>query len=142
MAGGSAGAGTAVNAIARGRVLALQEAVAQLPQLDLPVAHFFIKGVYVRALPIPAGAAVVGKRHLQEHIVIVTKGHLRIRNMATDELQDFYAGDTWVSQPGSQRAIFAVEDSCITTVHRTDETDVEVIENTLVTVDHWLEAKA
>lgn len=130
-----------MNAVSRANVIALQEEVAELPQLELPVAHFFIKGVYVRALPIPAGAAVVGKRHLQEHIVIVTKGHLRIRNMATDELQDFYSGDTWVSQPDDQRAIFAVEDSCITTVHRTDETDVETIENTLVSMDHWLEVK-
>ena len=123
----------------RAKVLELQDAVAQLPQLDLPVAHFFIAGVYVRALPIPAGAVVVGKLHLQEHIVMVTKGHLRITS--DGEPQDFYAGDIWVSKPGSKRAIYAVEDSCITTVHRTDETDVEVIENTLVSVDNWLEVK-
>lgn len=128
-----------MNAVARANVIALQEAVADLPQLELPVAHFFIQGVYVRALPIPAGAVVVGKLHLQEHIVMVTKGHLRITT--DDEPQDFYAGDIWVSKPGSKRAIFAVEDSCITTVHRTDETDVGVIEQTLVTCDNWLEVK-
>lgn len=125
--------------VARANVVALQEAVSELPQLELPVAHFFIEGVYVRALPIPAGAVVVGKLHLQEHIVMVTKGHLRITS--DGEPQDFYAGDIWVSQPGSKRAIFALEDSCITTVHRTDETNIEVIENTLVSMDHWLEVK-
>lgn len=130
-----------MSAVAVEKVTALTEAVRGLPQLDLPVVNLFIKGVYVRALPIPAGSAVVGMRHLQEHIVMVTRGHLRIRNMATDELQDFYAGDLWVSQPGSQRAIYAVEDSCITTVHRTDETDVRVIERTLVTADHCLEVQ-
>lgn len=123
------------------KVATIAQAVSQLPQLDLPAIHFFIQGVYVRALPIPAGGAVVGAKHLQEHIVIVTKGHLRIRNMHTDELTDYYCGDIWVSQPGDQRAIYAMEDSCITTVHRTDETDVEALESTLVSTDHWLEVK-
>lgn len=124
---------------ARANLIALQDAVAQLPQLELPVIHHFIQGVYVRCLPIPAGAVVVGKLHLQEHIVLVTKGHLVING--GDEPKDYFAGDIWVSQPGSKRGIYAVEDSCIVTVHRTDETDVEVIENTLVSCDHWLEVK-
>lgn len=129
-----------MNAVARASVVALQEAMSQLPQLELPVSHHFIRGVYVRVLPVPAGAVIVGKLHLQEHIVLVTKGHLRI---TTDgEPRDYFAGDVWVSPPGSKRAILALEDSCITTVHRTDETDVAKIEQQLVSMDHWLEVKA
>ena len=39
---------------------------------------------------------------------------------------------TWVSQPGTKRAVTAIEDTIWTTVHPTEETDLEKIESHVI----------
>lgn len=112
----------------------LETALLAMPQLASEPLHTFIAGVYVRTLYIPRGACVVGKLHKKEHVFIMQAGDcLVFTGEVTERLT---APFQMVCQPGAKRAFFAYEDSVITTVHRTDETDLEKIEAELIAKDY------
>ncbi len=111
------------------KVIALQNAMHKLPQVELGTWHYFADGMYGRVMDCPAGAVIVGKIHKREHFFIVTKGRLRV---VTEESSDYSAGDVIVSHPGTKRAILALEDSICMTVHRTEKTVLDDIEEELI----------
>lgn len=115
------------------RVLQLQKAMRELPQLELETLHFFADGMYARVVPRPQGAVIVGKVHKREHFYIVAKGSVAV--MSEGELKTLKAGDIVVSQPGTKRAVYALEDSVCMTIHRTDKTDLGEIEKDIVEED-------
>ena len=113
-------------------ICALQQAMAEMPQHEFTVEHTFLPGQYLRKLLMPAGTAVVGKRHRHRHALIVT-GHVTIRTeQGMVELQGTHVID---SMPGMKRAIFAHADSVLITTHLTDETDLDRIEAFVVMPD-------
>lgn len=113
-------------------ICALQQAMAELPQVDPPVEHTFLPGQYLRKMTMLAGTAVVGKRHRHRHALIVT-GHVTIRTEeGMVELQGTHVID---SLPGMKRAIFAHADSVLITSHLTDETDLDRIEAYVIMPD-------
>jgi len=117
-----------MNAIQR-----LQNAMLEMPQTELETVHYFADGMYARAVIRPKGTLIVGKVHKREHFYIVTKGSVEV---ASDSKTATYrAGDVIVSQPGTKRAVLALEDSICMTVHRTDKTDLDEIEKELVEED-------
>jgi quercetin dioxygenase-like cupin family protein len=117
----------------RGKVTALQAEMAKLPQLELETEHHFADGMYARVVRRPKGAVIVGKVHRREHFYIVTKGAVRVSDGET--WRDYHAGDVIVSQPGTKRAVFALEDSICMTVHRTNKRNLEKIERELIVDD-------
>ena len=62
----------------RDKLYRLEAEIAAMPQLDIPVRHFFAPGVYVREVTIPAGAALTGKIHKYAHLCIVSKGDISV----------------------------------------------------------------
>lgn len=96
---------------------------------DLPVKHTLSGGVYARQITIPAGIILTGKIHNFDHVNIMSKGDMTIM---TDEgikrLQAPYEGAT---KAGIRRIGFAHEETVWTTIHATNETDIETIENIL-----------
>jgi quercetin dioxygenase-like cupin family protein len=116
--------------IARGKIIALHAAVGALEQVNLPVRHHFSRGVYSRELFIPQGCTLVGKIHKHSQTNICLKGHLSVAT--EDGVKDVKAGDVIVSPPGIKRAAYAHEDSLWLTVHGTDETDLEKLEDELI----------
>lgn len=112
------------------KVQRLEAVMRQMPQLDLPVNHHFAEGVYVRELPIPAGAVVVGKLHRQSHVLLLIKGDVTI---VTHEGRQRVQAPWIVTPPaGSKRAFVAHEDSILVTAHGSSETDVEKLELQLI----------
>lgn len=120
-----------MNELANRKVWRLQEEVAKLPQIELPTFHAFADGMYARIVKRPAGTVIVGKVHKREHFYIVTKGRVKVW---PDE-QIYEAGAVVVSQPGTKRAVYALEDSICMTVHRTDKRDLDEIERELIEED-------
>jgi hypothetical protein len=115
------------------KVWALQREMLKLPQLELQTNHYFADGMYAREMFRPAGCLIVGKVHKKEHFYIVTKGRIAV---TTDEgVREISAPAVIVSKPGTKRAVLALEDSVCMTVHRTDNTDIDVIEAELVEAD-------
>jgi len=59
-------------------ILRVEEALLQMPQVDLPLQHFFLPGVCVRVMYLPAGTLLTGKIHKHTHIAILAKGTMRL----------------------------------------------------------------
>lgn len=100
-----------------------------MPQIEIQTDHHWADGMYCRVISCPEGVVIVGKVHKKEHFAIVAKGCVQI------EKEVFPAGTVLVSQPGTKRAIYALEDSIFLTVHRTKERNIERIEKRLVEND-------
>lgn len=94
--------------------------------LDLPVKNYFSKDVYARELLIPKGTVLTGKIHKYANLNILSKGDISV--LTEDGIKRICAPFTIVSPPGTKRIAYAHEDSIWTTIHGTDETDLEVIE--------------
>lgn len=112
----------------REAVVALQNALATLPQLDLPPKHYFAPGMYGRELAIPADSVVVGKIHRHQHITILLSGTATIN---TDKGMETITGPhTWISQENAKRALYTHTDCVFFTCHtnETNETDLDVLE--------------
>lgn len=104
----------------------LQETVTT----EIPVKHHFSKDVYAREIKIPAGTLLVGKIHKFENLNILSEGEITV--VSVDGLQRVKAPFTVVSSPGVKRLAYAHTDCVWTTIHGTNEKDVEKIEETFI----------
>jgi hypothetical protein len=102
--------------------------------VELPVTHHFSKGVYARELHIPAGTTLTGKVHKYASLNILSKGELSVST--ENGIERVCAPFTVVSPPGTKRVAYAHTDCVWTTIHGTDETDIEKIEAKFVTDTH------
>ena len=114
----------------RDKVNAIEALMAQQPQVDLKVDHYFSEGVYARALEIPAGIQLTGKIHKFEQLNILAKGKMKV--LVGDFYKTVEAPFIVVSPPGTKRIAIALEDCVWITVHGTHETDLELIEKTFI----------
>jgi len=111
-------------------ILQIEQEILKQPQVECPVTHYNIEGVYVRSMFIPAGTILTGKIHNKENIVILSQGTIRVTN-GTDAAI-LTAPHIMVDKPGVKRLGYAETDVTFITVHRTDNTEIEVIEKELV----------
>ena len=132
---------------ARAKVLALQEAILALPgsvkgdirgNVGFPVEHHFANGVYCRKLTLPAVSYSVGKIHRYPTNNILLKGRIAIVNPEQDD--DIHeAPCIWQSPGGSQRAVYAFEETIWVTTHPVDksytEADLDTIEAEVIVND-------
>lgn len=113
------------------KVDALEAGIRELVPVEFEVVDHFSKGVYARELHIPAGTVLTGKVHKYENLNILSQGELSIL-MEDGSTVRVCAPYTVVSPPGTRRAAFAHSDCVWTTIHGTDEKDVDVIEKLFV----------
>ena len=102
--------------------------LADAPQIDIPVEHFFAPGMYVRKCTIQADAYVLGKKHRHKHPTMLLKGECTIN---TDKgMVRIKAPHIWISQEGAQRALYTHSECEFVTVHLNpdDTQDLEAIE--------------
>lgn len=116
--------------VARNIAHEFESLIKELPPVECPVKHYFSQGLYARELFIPKGTVLTGKTHKYTNLNIMSKGKLSIR---TDEgVLTVEAPFTVVSPPGTKRIAYAHEDTIWTTIHATDETDVDEIEKIFI----------
>lgn len=103
-------------------------------QLELPVKHYFSRGMYGRELFIPAGSLIVGKIHKHEHLAIQAYGDMTIWSAQEGRarLQGYHM---MASPPGMKRVGYAHSDSMWINVHATNETDLDALELELIEPD-------
>jgi quercetin dioxygenase-like cupin family protein len=111
-------------------ILHIEQELLKLPQVECPVTHYHIDGVYARSMFIPAGTILTGKIHNFENIAILAKGTLRITNGTESYI--ITEGHVLVDEPGIKRLGVAETDVVFITVHRTDNTELPAIEKELV----------
>jgi quercetin dioxygenase-like cupin family protein len=117
----------------RSKVIALEEALRALPQVELETKHYFAQGMYCRAMELKAGTSIVGKVHKSEHFFILARGRLAVT--VDEKVTVLEAGAIVVSGPGVKRAGHALEDCLCINVHRTDKVDLDEIEEELIEPD-------
>src|ERR1035437_9271642 len=111
-------------------VNALELEMLKMPQLDLPIKHYFSPGIYARELFIPAGTLLTGKIHKFEQLNIMSQGDMSV--LTESGIKRVQAPFTIVSPAGTKRIAFAHTDTVWTTIHATEETDLDKIEGLLV----------
>jgi hypothetical protein len=114
----------------KAKVLEMESMMREKPQVDCHVDHVFAPGLYARQIHMPAGALVVGKIHKHAHVNTISKGKCLV---ATEfGFDEFVAPHTFVSKPGTKRAVLVIEDTVWTTYHPTDETDLGKVEDHVI----------
>lgn len=111
-------------------ILRIEQEILKMPQVELPIKHYQIDGVYARSMFIPAGTILTGKIHNFESIAILAKGRIRITNGTESYI--ISEGHIMVDKPGVKRLGYAETDVIFITVHRTDNIEIEAIEKELV----------
>ena len=97
-----------------------------------PLTHHFAPKVYGREILLPAGSDVVGKIHRHAHLNVIVKGRALVATeFGSHEVK---AGDIFVSEPGTKRAVHAIEDTVWMTIHpnEADTQDLAQIEEYVI----------
>lgn len=117
----------------REQIMHLQSRIgAELPPAPTKLRHFYAPGVYGREITMYANTYVVGKIHKHAHINVISKGHVIVAT--EDGIVTLKAGDTWISKPGTKRAVAIVEECQWMTIHPnpTNTTDLAEIEEFVI----------
>lgn len=113
---------------------ALEAVIAALPadqHIEIPTVHHFADGVYAREITIPKGTILTGKIHKTRHLNIISAGRILVYN-AGEPTRELVAPCSFVALPGTRRVGLALEDTVWTTVHGTEETDLDQLEAALI----------
>jgi len=106
---------------------------------EIPIKHSFADQVYIRQMNMSEGDIVVGAIHNHLHAWFLMKGRVLINN--NGEQIEHIAPCYTVSEPGSKRFIYALEDSIFVNVHKNPNNtkNIQELENKLVsmTVDEY-----
>ncbi len=121
----------------RKQIFELESVMSKIPGAtfgdspEMPLKHSFAEGVYVREIFIPKGHILTGKIHKHSHPNFLMKGEVVV---VTEERgrEHLKAPLSMISKPGTKRAIIALEDTVWITVHVTNETDLEKIEDYVI----------
>jgi hypothetical protein len=117
----------------RNKIMSLQESMMTMDnQITCPLKHIFSPGIYAREIFIPKDALVVGKIHKHAHVNIISKGIAEVvTEFGSVRLE---APCTFVSEPGTKRAVLAIEDLIWTTIHHNPEdiTDTDLLEDGII----------
>ena len=101
--------------------------------IDVPVDHHFAPGIYMRQMNAKAGTLVVSKMHRTEHMNILLTGSLTV---ATENGIELLTAPLVIkSMPGTKRIGYFHEDSSWITVHPTQTTDLDLIEQQVIVPD-------
>jgi hypothetical protein len=128
------------SAATHAKIDAIQAAVERMPQVELPLAHRFVAGIYIRTIFMPKGALVVSKIHRTQHRFVVTKGRCLVWGPMADgavasvaaTAKEIKAGHVGITRPGTRRILYIYEDTVWTTFHATDKTTPEAVEADII----------
>jgi hypothetical protein len=111
----------------REKITFLERKMAQLPQVEVELVHYFKNGMYAREMRVPKGTVISGKIHSTGTIGVLAKGTMRVWG-EDGTAKTVAAPYIHTAEPGFKRVGFAVDDVVWVTVHRTDSTELYQIE--------------
>jgi hypothetical protein len=100
---------------------------AELPQVDCPLTHRFVPGMYVREIFMEAGLLITSKLHKTEHPFIISKGEVLVFT-ETDGTVRLKAPHTGITKAGTRRLLYIIEDTVWTTFHLNPTNTEDLIE--------------
>ena len=118
----------------------VEESLLQEEQVDCPVVHHFSPGVYVREITMPKDSVIVGHKHKTKHLNIISKGSCILVDLDTKDKTHIEAPCTFESEAGVRKVLYIVEECVWSTVHVTEETDIDKIEEIVIDKSNiWIE---
>jgi mannose-6-phosphate isomerase-like protein (cupin superfamily) len=113
------------------KISAFFDVLRSMPQAPaFKTEHTFHNGMYCRKMHIPRGSVIVSKVHRTEHLFIGCVGELEVAGEG--ESYVIRPGDIVCSAVGTRRAVFALTDVVVMTIHRTNVCSVDQIESELM----------
>ena len=97
---------------------------------ELPLEHFICNKTYTRQITLPKDMLLTGKVHNFDHVSILSKGDVSV--MTPDGVNRIKAPATWISKAGTKRLIYVHEETIWSTIHHSEHTTVEDLQNELV----------
>ena len=97
------------------------------------LTHQFINGLYVRMVHMPKGMAVTTKIHKVRHPFFVLTGKCRV--LTEEGVIEIHAPYQGITEPGTKRLMYVLEDCVWYTVHATDKTTPEEVEEEVIAKD-------
>tara|TARA_R100001463_G_scaffold104158_1_gene158739 strand:+ start:61 stop:498 length:438 start_codon:yes stop_codon:yes gene_type:complete len=106
------------------------ESIVDIP--EIPIKHSFADQLYIRQMTMKKDQVVIGAIHNHLHVWFLLKGRVLINN--NGKKIEHVAPCYTVSEPGSKRLIYAIEDSIFVNVHKnpTNTEDIEELERQIV----------
>lgn len=117
----------------REKILKFEEILATQERVMPGVTHHLAPGVYGREMVIARGSVITGKVHRHAHLNVVTYGRCTVAT--PDGVREIVGPCIFTSLPGTKRAVFAHEETQWLTIHPTEETDLQRIEDYVITTD-------
>ena len=108
----------------------VEDASRELPQLDIPVEHFFAPGTYGRMMIMEPGIYLVGKTHKHAHLAVLLEGTIQVISKYGSAI--FEAPYIVNVNAGDKRAFKSLTKVKWMTIHATTETDLVRLESELV----------
>jgi hypothetical protein len=108
----------------------LEARLLHAPQVEIPLTHLFAPHVYWREVFMPKGSFVIGHQHKTEHFNVVLTGRARV--LMAGEMHEIVAPCVMTSGAGVRKILYIEEDMRWATIHPTDETDMERLEEELI----------
>lgn len=101
---------------------------------EIPMKHSFADQIYVRQMNLKKDHVIVGAVHNHLHVWFLMTGRVMINN--NGNVVEHIAPCYTVSNPGSQRLIYALEDSIFVNIHKnpTNTQDLKELEKEIVSM--------
>ena len=103
---------------------------------EIPIKHSFADQLYIRQMDMKAGHIVIGAIHNHKHVWFLMSGRVIINN--NGDIIEHVAPCYTISEPGSKRLIYAVEDSTFVNVHKnpSNTQDIDQLEKDIVALNY------
>lgn len=114
----------------RGKLHALEMALLQNEQAEIPVKHRFNGGIYAREITIPEGTLLTGRIHKFDHFDIMLSGDVTV-STDSGEVKRLTGLNILEGKAGKKRAGYAHKDTHWITFHCAEERNPEEMYNFL-----------
>jgi hypothetical protein len=115
------------------KIEAIEKALMQYEQVEIPVMHLFSDGMYIRQILIPKGTLLTSRYHKREQLDVMLSGSMSI--VTNDGIVQIKAPFSGVSKPGLKRIGYAHEDTLWMDIRQNpdNERNISKIEKALYT---------
>lgn len=122
----------------RKSVMAFEAEMGKAPGCVKPeeyeTKHEFADGLYMRSVIVPKGQLFVTKLHKKAHPLFILKGEISI--LTEEGVCRVRAPYYFITKAGTKRIIYVHEEVIGMTVHATNETDLDKIEEEVIAKDY------
>lgn len=115
-------------------IMDIQRKIESMAQVDCPVDHKFVEGLYCRTIYIPPGSLVIGKRHKKETLNILLQGRISVFN-GEDGSDIIEAPHVFVSKANTKKIGYAHTPVLFANIHATEKDTPEEVEKEVIVPD-------